>query len=105
MKLKIGDKYVEVMDIEEKPHYIVVKLRKRPPDTKTYRRKIIKTKEGRERILNVAIRKNGKTVITSIWYPKDDPKAQRLKQLAKKKRILKKSKTVRRKEKEKKKRK
>lgn len=102
LKVKIGDKRIKVIDIEEKPNYIVVKLREKPRDTKTYRRKIIKTKDGRERILNVAIRKNGKTVVTSIWYPKDDPKAKYLKQLAKEKGILRKSKTVKKEERKKK---
>jgi len=70
--------------IEEKKNYIVEKIREVPSSAKNvkYRRKVIYDKDGYRHILNIAIYKTKsgktKTLVTSIWHPKDEPKARRL---------------------------
>jgi hypothetical protein len=75
--------------VEEMPNYIVQKINRNPSDAVKYRREEIYDKHGYRHLLTVAVRKGGKTVVTSIWHPKDEPKARKLKELARKKRKLK----------------
>jgi len=85
--------------VEETPNYIIQKIRKDPPDAIKYRREEVYDKDGYRHLLTVAVvsrkgKRGGRTVVTSIWHPKDEPKARKLKELAKRKGKLKRSKIV-----------
>lgn len=85
-KAHTTNKFVKV---EETKNYIIQVIRDLKKKPKAYRRKVIYDKDGYRHILNLAIicekkgRKNCKTVATSIWHPKDEPKARKLKEKAK----------------------
>lgn len=70
--------------IEEKRNYIIEKINEVPSSAKDvkYRRKVVYDKDGYRHILNIAIYKTKnnkrKTLVTSIWHPKEEPKAKEL---------------------------
>ena len=85
--------------VEETPNYVVQKIRKDPPDAIKYRRKVVYDKHGYRHLLTIAVvsrkgKRGGRTVLTSIWHPKREPKAQDLLRLAKRRGKLKRSKMV-----------
>lgn len=61
----------KVKEIYETKNYIVKRFDVDETGVKKYRKKKILTNDGREVILNFGI-KNGKTILTSIWYNKND---------------------------------
>jgi len=74
----------KVLKIEEKPNYVIEDY-KNPPKKNIigWRRKKIKDKDGYEHIINLAIVKDPKTgktktVATSLWHSKKEPKAKKL---------------------------
>lgn len=70
-------------------NYVIVEF-KNPPekDIKKWRTKEIYSKKHKARILlKVAILKNGDTKVTSIWYPKDIPRAKEILRLYKENRL------------------
>lgn len=61
----------KIKDIYETRNYIVKRFDVDKSGIKKFRKKKIITDDGREIILNLGI-KNGKTILTSIWYNKND---------------------------------
>lgn len=88
----------KVLKVIETPHYVVEDY-KNPPKKKILRirNKKIKDKHGYEHIIKIAFLKSGKSVPLSLWHPKEEPKAQKLKSKAKKRGKLRQTKTIRRK--------
>ena len=75
--------------IVDKPNFVVEDFRNPPKKNIIgWRRKKIKDKDGYEHIINLAIIKDPKTgktktVATSLWHSKEEPKAKKLEKLAK----------------------
>jgi len=80
-KIKLHRTTPKPIKIEVKKNYVIEKLRNAPKGAK-YRRKVVYDKDGYRHILNIAIYKTKsgkrKTMVTSIWHPKDEPKAKKL---------------------------
>jgi len=85
----------DFIKVEETKNYIIqVVNQPKGKKVRGYRRKIVYDKHGYRHVLNLAIvceskkdSKTGrkcKTMVTSIWHPKDEPKAKQLKEKAKK---------------------
>jgi len=109
--IELHGRKLKPKEVEETENYVIERFE--PPEEKSavkYRRKVVYDKQGYRHLLTIAIlprkgERGGRTIVTSIWHPKEEPRAKTIIETAKRKGIYRKSKTLKREEKEKKRKK